>query len=79
MKTSLIIEDAVFEEAKKEANKTGKSISVIISQWAALGREQWKLQKVLPQKKFKPLDLGIEKIDLINRKDWMEDLDDDLS
>jgi hypothetical protein len=79
MKTSLIIEDAVFEEAKREASKSGNSISEIISQWAALGRELWRKKKEIPRKKFKPLDLGLEKIDLINRKEWMEDLDDDRS
>jgi hypothetical protein len=79
MKTSLNIEDAVFEEAKRVASKSGKSISEIISQWAALGRELWRQQKATPRKKFKPLDLGLEKIDLTNRKEWMEDLDDDRS
>lgn len=79
MKTSLIIEDSVFEEAKKEASKSGSSVSVIISQWAALGREIWRQKKTTPRKKFKPLDLGVEKIDLTNRKDWMENLADDRS
>lgn len=77
MKTSLIIEDRVFEEAKKEAIKSGSSISEIISQWAALGRDLWRQQKASPRKKFKPLNLGQEKIDLTNRKEWMEDLDND--
>lgn len=79
MKTSLILDDRVFEEAKKEANKSGNSISEIISQWAALGREVWKQKKMKNVKKFKPLDLGEEKVDLTNRKEWMEDLDDDRS
>lgn len=77
MKTSLIIEDRVFEEAKKEAIKTGSSISEIISQWAALGRDLWRQKKASLHKKFKPLNLGPEKIDLTNRKEWMGDLDDD--
>ena len=77
MKTSLIIDDRVFEEAKKEASRTGRSVSEIVSQWAALGREVWKQKKTKSAKKFKPLDLGIEKIDLTNRKEWMEALDDD--
>ena len=63
MKTSLIIEDRVFEEAKKEAIKSGSSISEIISQWAALWRDLWRQQKASPRKKFKPLNLGQEKID----------------
>ena len=77
MKTSLILDDRVFEEAKKEAHKSGRSLSEVISQWAALGREVWKSKKALSPKKFKPLDLGTEKVDLASRKEWMEDLDDD--
>ena len=77
MKTSLILDDRVFEEAKKEAHKSGRSLSEVVSQWAALGREVWKNKKVLNPKKFKPLDLGSEKVDLASRKEWMEDLDDD--
>ncbi len=77
MKTSLILDDRVFEDAKKEAHKSGRSLSEIVSQWAALGREVWKNKNVLNPKKFKPLDLGPEKIDLASRKEWMEDLDDD--
>jgi hypothetical protein len=77
VKTSLILDDRVFEEAKKEANKTGRSISEIVSQWAALGREVWRQRKGQSPKRFKPLDLGAERIDLTNRKEWMEDLDDD--
>lgn len=77
MKTSLILDDRVFEEAKKEASKSGRSLSEVVSQWAALGREVWRQKKVKNTPKFKPLDLGSEKIDLTSRKEWMEDLDDD--
>jgi hypothetical protein len=79
MKTSLIIDDRVFEEAKKEASKSGRSLSEIISQWAALGREVWRQKKRQNLKKFKALNLGREKIDLTSRKEWMEDLGDDRS
>lgn len=79
MKTSLVLDDRVFEEAKKESLKTGKSVSEIISEWAAIGRDQWKKLKTKKTKSFKPLDLGDQKIDLTSRKEWMEDLDDDRS
>ena len=79
MKTSLILDDRVFEDAKKESHKTGKAISEIISSWASMGRDLWRQKKRQPSKKFKPLNLGSEKIDLTNRKDWMEDLEDDRS
>ncbi|HEY8269586.1 MAG TPA: hypothetical protein VIG33_01755 [Pseudobdellovibrionaceae bacterium] len=77
MKTSLILDDKVFEEAKKEAQKSGRSISEIVSQWAVLGRDLWRQKKGQKVKSFKPLDLGAERIDLTTRKEWMEDLEDD--
>jgi len=79
MKTSLVLDDRVFEEAKKESLKTGKSVSEIISEWASIGRDQWKKLRGKKTKRFKPLDLGEQKIDLISRKEWMEDLDVDRS
>lgn len=78
MKTSLIISDKICKEAKKESLKTGKSVSEIISQWAMLGYELVKKRKREP-KKFKPLKLGTQKIDLTCRKEWMEKLEDDGS
>ena len=77
MKTSLILDERVFEDAKKEAHKSGRSVSEVISLWAALGREAWRQKKGQSTKKFKSLDLGAEKVDLTSRKEWMEDLDDD--
>lgn len=77
MKTSLILDDRVFEDAKKESHKTGRAISEIISSWASLGRDVWRQKKGKNSKSFKPLNLGNEKIDLTNRKEWMGDLDDD--
>lgn len=77
MKTSLILDDRVFEDAKKESHKTGKAISEIISSWASLGRDIWRQKKNKTAKSFKPLNLGVEKVDLTNRKDWMGELDDD--
>ena len=77
MKTSLILDDRVFEDAKRESHKTGRSISEIISSWASLGRDVWRQKKGKASKPFKPLNLGEEKIDLTNRKDWMEELGDD--
>lgn len=77
MKTSLILDDRVYEDAKKESHKTGKAISEIISSWASLGRDVWRQKKRKSSKPFQPLNLGEEKIDLTNRKDWMGELDDD--
>lgn len=79
MKTSLVIDDRVFEEAKKESVKSGRTISEIISKWAQIGRDvlrqNQKDQK--SRKEFKPRDLGQPRIDLSNRKDWMEELERD--
>jgi hypothetical protein len=78
MKTSLVIDDRIFEDAKKEADRSGKTISEIISRWAQLGREMWKQeQKSKKPKEFKPRSLGAPLIDLSNRKNWMEELERD--
>ena len=76
MKTSLIIDDRVYEDAKKESASTGRSLSEVISQWTALGRDLWKKQKG-KKSPFKPINMGEQKIDLSSRKEWMETLDDD--
>ena len=79
MKTSLVIDDRVFEEAKKESGKSGRTISEVISKWAQIGRDVLK-QSQKDQKsrrEFKPRDLGQPQIDLSNRKDWMEELEND--
>ncbi len=76
MKTSLIIDDRVYEDAKKESATTGKSLSEVISQWAALGRGLWKKQKG-KSSAFKPINMGEQKVDFSSRKEWMETLDDD--
>jgi hypothetical protein len=76
MKTSLIIDDRVYEEAKKEAAATGKTLSEIVSLWSALGRDVWKKQQ-RKTSHFKPISMGEQKIDLSSRKEWMEDLEDD--
>lgn len=78
MKTSLIIDNRVYEDAKKESASTGQSLSEIINQWAVLGRDLWKTQKKRDFT-FKPINLGKQKVDLSSRKDWMEALEDDRS
>ncbi len=78
MKTSLIIDNRVYEDAKKESASTGQSLSEIINQWAILGRDLWKTHKKRGSA-FKPIDLGRQKTDLSSRKDWMEALEDDRS
>ncbi|MBF0106413.1 MAG: hypothetical protein HQM16_13940 [Deltaproteobacteria bacterium] len=76
MKTSLNIDDHLFQLAKKEALKSRKSLSEIISYWARAGREflvQHKKQKPIP---FKPLDLGGPAlIDINSRNEWMDLID----
>ncbi|OGQ36635.1 MAG: hypothetical protein A3F16_00945 [Deltaproteobacteria bacterium RIFCSPHIGHO2_12_FULL_43_9] len=78
MKTSLILDDRIFEDARNESVKTGRSLSEIISQWASLGRSLLK-KKTRKPSNFKAADLGSQKIDITNRKEWMEELEDDSS
>lgn len=79
MKTSLVLDDRVFEEAKKEAARSGRTISEVISKWAQLGRDVWRQNQKdqKSRKEFKPCDLGQLQIDLSNRKNWMEELESD--
>ena len=77
-KTSLEIDEMLYEEAKKAALESGKSFSYTLSQWARLGR-QWMLDQEKKKKKRKvsPVDLGgPSKIDLSSRRYWMDDLDE---
>lgn len=78
MKTSLIIDDPLFNAAQKEALKNKTTVSQTLSFWAKVGRE------VLAQKKWKPASKRILKtvdlggpalIDLSSRKDWRDILD----
>ena len=77
MKTSLVIDDKVFQEAKKEASQTGKTVSEVISLWARVGREEWMKLKRKRGNEFRPVNLGELQLDLSNRKNWMEELEND--
>lgn len=77
MKTSLNIDNDVFDAAKLAALQTGRPVSEIISRWAAIGYEAVS-GKAAPPKNFSPADLGgAPRMDLTRRKDWMDALDDD--
>ena len=78
MKTSLIIDDRLFREARKEAQKTGKTLSEMISHWARIGWETLRKSRSRPTKgEFKAVNLGgPSKIDLRSRRDWMDTLDE---
>lgn len=77
MKTSLIIEDSLYQAAQKEAQKTGKTISDTLSHWARIGREALgQRKKNASPAKLHPVDLGgPPSIDLNCRRDWMDALD----
>lgn len=75
MKTSLIIEDSLFEAAKKEAGRQNKNISEMIVMWARAGYKHLshESKKTNRKKKLAPLDLGgPAKLDLTSRRDWMD-------
>ncbi|MCP5463746.1 MAG: hypothetical protein H7A33_01845 [Deltaproteobacteria bacterium] len=76
MKTSLNIDDRVFREAKKESLRTKKTLSETISLWARLGLESLKTKRNKTKPKIEFVDLGGDsKIDLTNRKQWMDEID----
>jgi hypothetical protein len=76
-KTSLNIDDSVYEDAKKAAQKSGRSLSETISDWARIGRnvERQRSRRRKPQ--LAPVDLGAPRIDLDVRSAVMDALDDD--
>ncbi len=77
MKTSLNIDDFVFKTARKEALKNNQSVSDVISLWARLGLQSLKQSSKSKTLNFKPADLGgASKLDLTNRRDWMDALDE---
>ena len=76
MKTSLIIEDSVYDRAKQLALKTGKNISEVISMWARIGMEASANKKSSKNRTLQTVDLGDTiNLDLSSRRDWMDTLD----
>lgn len=76
MKTSLIIEDSVYDRARQLALKTGKNISEVISMWARIGMEASTNKKTTKNPVLQTVDLGSTvNIDLSSRRDWMDTLD----
>lgn len=77
MKTSLNINDYIYEKAQREAQNQSSTISEIISFWAQVGLDFIKKQRVRKKSVFKPVDLGgPAEIDLNSRRDWMDLLDE---
>lgn len=77
MKTSLLIEDSLYEAAREEARRGGSSLSQVISEWARLGRMQAEKQKGAKSRRHLPtVDLGAPaQVDLSSRREWMEMLE----
>lgn len=76
MKTSLNIENSLFEIAQKEAQKNKKTLSETITHWARVGWETLKKQKRNQKPKLTFLNLGGPTlIDINCRRDWMDVLD----
>lgn len=76
MKTSLIIEDSLYHQAKSFALKTGMTISEVISSWARVGMERSRERKKVDLGSLKAVDLGEPLIgELHSRRDWIDLLD----
>jgi len=76
MKTSLTLDDSLYEDAKKAAGRTGRTISATVSEWARIGR---KLERQRAQRKpsLAPVDLGRPLMNIDSRDALMDALDDD--
>ena len=78
MKTTLVLDDALFDEAKRLAHKSNRSISAIISERANLGRSIEKQRR--PEKhSLQTVDLGAPLMSFDSRDAVMEALNDDGS
>ncbi len=74
MKTSLLIEDSLFEAARKEAQKERKTLSEVITSWARLGYQSFKeAKKSKKSGGVKTVNLGgAAQIDINSRRDWLD-------
>lgn len=72
MKTSLTIEESLYRAARKEALRSGRSLSEIITSWAKEGLRS--IQEKGKQKKpeLKSVDLGDLNVDISSRRDWLD-------
>ncbi len=77
MKTSLTLDARLVQAARKEAEKSGKTLSETITLWARLGWELLQKQQRTPRThQLKTVDLGgPAMIDLHCRRDWLDTLD----
>ena len=78
MKTSLNIDDYLFEAARKEAQKRGTTIGETLSWWAQVGRKALRANRgrVRTSARVKAVNLGgAARLDLNSRRDWMDVLD----
>jgi len=76
VKTSLNIDDSLYEDAKKASARTGKTLSDTISQWARLGRNLER-RRGRQKPKLAPADLGRPLMNIDSRDALMDSLDDD--
>ncbi len=76
MKTSLNIDDAVYEDARKVSQKTGRTLSDTISDWARIGRNVERSRK-RKRPTLEPVDLGRSLLNIDSRSTLADILDDD--
>jgi hypothetical protein len=75
MKTSLQLDDALFQAAVAEARRTGRTISETVSTWARLGQQAERAEADI-RRPVPSLELGgPATVDLSSRRDWMDALD----
>lgn len=76
MKTSLNIDDAVYEDARKVSQKTGRTLSDTISDWARIGRNVERSRK-RKRPTLEPVDLGRSLLNIDSRSTLADIFDDD--
>ena len=73
-KTSLSLSEALFQEAKREAERTNRTISAVIIEWAQAGRKALKQGGRKKGAGWQPVSLGAVSVDLTKRSHWMDAL-----
>lgn len=73
MKTSLNIENHLFDALKREALRQKKTLSEVLCEWARAGYEILGNRGKKSRRKLRGVNLGgAAQIDINSRKEWMD-------
>lgn len=74
-KTSLLLDESLYQAAEKEAQKRNTSVGRVVSEWAKLGRKA-SIKAEVKTRNYSTVNLGSPSlVSLDSRADWMDLLD----